>query len=135
MKSRRIFGAIIGGIVLIAAAILAMSETRIYQIAGAVLVVAFVLIMFASDWFDAWSNEKHVENNPHLLRNDAIGKRVTASGKFRVTGGVTTGLVILGGERWKARCLSNYLPEDGEILSVESREGLTLLVQPKGSDV
>lgn len=134
MKLTRIFGAVVGGIALVAVAFLLMSETRIYQIGGAVLVVALVVLKFALDWFDAWSNERHVEKHPHLLKNDAIGERVTASGRFSVKGGVATGLVTLSGEKWKAHCLGDYLPEDGEVLSVESREGLTLFVQPKGSD-
>jgi len=130
----RIVAAIVAGLVLFVAVILLMSETRMYRIAGAVMVIVFLVFTVALDWFQAWSNERHVEKHPHLLRNDAIGERVTASGKFCLTGGVGTGLVILSGEKWKARCRAGYLPEDGEILSVESREGLTLFVQPKGSD-
>jgi membrane protein implicated in regulation of membrane protease activity len=134
MKSRRIIAVLVGGIVLIAAAILVFSDSRANQIGGVSLLVAFLVLSLIWDWFEAWSNERHVKENPHLLKNDAIGERVTVSGKFYIDGGVATGVVVLSGVKWKARCPAEHLPEDGEILRVESRDGLTLLVSPKNSN-
>ncbi|SEL66335.1 NfeD family protein [Halomonas daqiaonensis] len=110
------------------AAALVLSEAPALRIGGVILLAAFLLIYYAADWFEAWSNERHVEQRPDLLRNDVIGKRVRARGRFDLRDGMATGLVMLNGEQWKAYC-SDHVPEDGELLTVHRREGLTLYVR------
>ena len=131
---RLVIGVISGGIVFIVAVMLIMSESGVFQITGMVVVVAFLVFAFASDWFDARTNERHVEKHPELLRNDAIGEHVVASGAFEMADDAATGYVILNGEQWKASCASGYLPKHGDVLSVHGREGLTLFVRLHGDD-
>ncbi|MBB3232546.1 NfeD family protein [Halomonas stenophila] len=120
-------------VVLGVAAALVLSEVPALQMGGVILLPAFLLISYAADWFAAWSNERHVEQRPDLLRNDAIGERVRARGRFEIRDGMATGLVTLNGEQWKAYC-PDHVPEDGELLTVQRREGLTLYVQSQGRD-
>ncbi|MGM0927734.1 MAG: NfeD family protein [Pseudomonadota bacterium] len=114
-------------------ATLVLSEVPPLRIGAVILLAALLLIHFAADWLEAWSNERHVEQRPDLLRNDVIGKRVRARGLFDLRDGMATGLVILSGEQWKAYC-SDHVPEDGELLTVHHREGLTLYVRSVGGD-
>ena len=132
MLPRMIVGIAVAGAALIAAVMLILADTRAFQMAGLVVLAALVLASFASDWFGARSNERHVERYPHLLRNEVIGETVRANGDFEVANGVPRGVVILRGEQWKARCLEAYVPKDGEMMSVCKREGLTLYVQSRG---
>lgn len=120
-------------VVLGAAAALVLSEVPALQVGGVILLPAFLLLCYAADWFAAWSNERHVEQRPDLLKNDAIGKRVRARGRFERRDGMAMGSVTLNGEQWKAYC-PDHVPEDGELLTVQRREGLTLYVQSHDRD-
>jgi len=129
LHKRYLIGALVYGAVLIAAAVLVMSEARTLQVIGVAILCVFLLVLLVADGIEAAANERHVERYPELLRNDPVGETVTACGDFLVTGGVATGIVSLRGEKWKARASPDRVPRDGEIMSVRSREGLTLQVQ------
>lgn len=120
-------------VVLSTVATLVSSEVPSLRIGAVILLAAFLLIHFAADWLEAWSNERHVGQRPDLLRNDVIGRRVRARGLFDLRDGMATGLVMFSGEQWKAYC-SDHVPEDGELLTVHHREGLTLYVRSQGGD-
>lgn len=115
------------------AAALVFSEVPALRIGGVILLATFLFISYAADWFEAWSNERHVAQRPDLLRNEVIGERVKARGRFELRDGMATGLVMLNGEQWKAFC-SDHVPEDGELLTVHRRDGLTLYVGSRGGD-
>lgn len=107
-----------------------VSDSAVLKAIGGTVVLVYVLFVAASDWIEAWLNEKHVEAHPHLLKNDAVGETVTASGDFEATEGAATGIVVLNGEKWKAYCPGDQVPKNGNALVVERREGLTLVVRP-----
>lgn len=48
------------------AAALVLSEVPALRIGGVILVAAFLFISYAADWFEARSNERHVEQRPDL---------------------------------------------------------------------
>lgn len=127
---RLILGAVAFLAGVIAVAVFVMSESAVLKTIGGAVVLAYVVFVAASDWIEAWLNEKHVEAYPHLLRNDAVGKTVTVSGDFQTSQGIASGTVILNGETWRAYCPGDHVPTNGSVLVVRRREGLTLVVQP-----
>jgi membrane protein implicated in regulation of membrane protease activity len=112
-------------------AALVMSDDRVLKIVGAVILGIVLVLWFASDLIDAWSNERHVEKHPHLLKNEAIGQLVSVLGDFERHRGSASGHVLLHGEKWRATFIGSRLPKHGECLSVLRREGLSLIVQPR----
>ena len=126
---RIVLGAIAFGLCLVAAAILLMSEDSVLKLIGAGVLLGYLILASAGDWVLARQNERHVEENPHLLRNDAVGEIVTARGDFEAQTDSARGVVLLHGEIWRARCPGNHVPKDGDKMPVVSREGLTLVVQ------
>ena len=130
-----LLSAIAGGITLVAAAMLLMSGVYVLQLVGGVLAAALVVFWLALPFIDARSMERHIEANPAQLKNEAIGKSVTVCGSFRLAGEVSAGHVFLYGEKWSCRCTSVYFPSDGEVLLVQGREGLTLVVGPQNNEV
>jgi membrane protein implicated in regulation of membrane protease activity len=129
---KHLISAIAGGAAFVSAGMLLMSESRALQVIGAVIAVALVVAWMALPFLDARSMERHAEEYPELLKNEFIGRNVVAFGSFRLTGDLSEGHVILDGERWISRCQTDYSPSDGELLRVQSREGLTLVVVPQG---
>lgn len=115
---------------LIAAAVFFMTDSPLAKTISAVVLVAYVAFMAASDTLAAWLNERHVDAHPHLLRNDAVGEIVTVCGDFEAQSGFAQGLVLLHGERWKATCTQGASPKAGDLMIVRAREGLTLVVEP-----
>jgi len=129
-----LLSAIAGGITLVVAALLLMSGVYALQLAGGVLAVALVIFWLALPFIDAHSMERHINANPGQLKNEAIGKSVTVHGSFRLIGEVSVGHVYLNGEMWNCRCTSLYFPRDGEVLRVQARDGLTLIVVPQNDE-
>lgn len=128
-------GAVVCLLGLIAGGIFFISDSAVLKSISAFIVAGYFVFLAASDWIEARLNEKHVEANPHLLRNDAIGEAVKVSGAFEVRSGTARGTVLLHGERWKASCSGSHVPETGDTLIVCGREGLTLVVRPQGRAV
>lgn len=133
LLSRFVLGAIAFCLCAIVAATFFMSENSTLKAIGAILLSTYLFAAFATDWFLAMRNEKHVEDNPHLLKNEAVGETVTVSGDFEVQSGTASGVVILHGAIWKAYCSGCPAPRDGDAMVVLAREGLTLVVQPQVS--
>ncbi|MGD8339418.1 MAG: NfeD family protein [Gammaproteobacteria bacterium] len=130
---RFVLGIIAFCICIVVAAILLAAESAALKAIGATVLLAYLALAFASDWILAWHNEKHVEENPHLLKNDAVGETVTVSGNFEASSGAARGLVVLHGVTWKAYCSESHVPKDGDVMVVRDREGLTLVVQSRVS--
>ncbi len=133
LLSKFILGAIAFCLCVIVAAILLTSDNSALKAAGAIVLLFYFAGAFVSDWVLARQNEKHVEENPHLLKNEAVGETVTASGDFEPQSGTAKGLVILHGAFWKAHCSGHHVPRDGDALLVQDRDGLTLIVAPHKS--
>ena len=129
---RVVLGVIALFLCLIAAGTFVMSESTVIRAICTVVLVAYIVFLAASHWVEARLNERHVEKHPHLLKNEAVGETVTVSGDFEPQSGAARGMVLLHGERWKAYCCGDHVPRDGDIMIVQSREGLTLAVQPQG---
>ncbi len=123
-----IAGVAVLGALLVAAALMVLSGDTVLRVAGIVLGTVCLGWWLLGPVLDARSSERHVENFPELLHNEAIGQPVTAVGDFRPGGRRPAGRVRLRGEQWRAECLSGDSPRDGERLRVRGREGLTLLV-------
>jgi membrane protein implicated in regulation of membrane protease activity len=133
LLSKFVLGAIAFCLCVVVAAILLMSDNSALKAAGAVVLLVYFAGAFVSDWVLARQNEKHVEENPHLLKNEAVGETVTARGDFEPHSGASKGLVILHGSFWKAHCFGHHVPRDGDALLVHDRDGLTLIVGPHDS--
>jgi membrane protein implicated in regulation of membrane protease activity len=133
--SRLVLGAIAFLVFLMAGGLVVMTESPVLKAVGAVVAVAYVVFLFVSDLIEARLNEKHVEEHPHLLKNEAVGETVTVSGDFEVQSGSAKGMVVLHGAQWKAYCAGDHVPKDGDTLLVRAREGLTLVVQARGYDL
>lgn len=118
------------GAALVIVLILILSDSPPRRISGIVLGLVLIAFWLGSPLLDAHRSERHVENFPELLRNNAIGKHVVAVGDFIPGEYGKSGTVLLNGEKWRARCMSDSLPESGQTLCVAGREGLTLLVRP-----
>jgi membrane protein implicated in regulation of membrane protease activity len=114
---------------------LILSDSAPLRIAGALLAVLLLAWWLVAPLLDAHQSERHVEQFPELLRNNAIGKYVVAASDFRPAEDGASGTVLLNGEKWRARCAPDCLPERGQSLCVYGREGLTLLVRPLGKPV
>ena len=128
---RTFLGIVAFAVLLVAAGVLRMSDSPVLKVAGAVIAIALVLGWLISPFVDARFWERHAEKFPELLKNEAIGRTVTALDAFTRVDGVAIGIVELNGEKWKARCIGESLPAAGQALVVRRREGLTLDVQPQ----
>lgn len=127
--SRFVLGGIAFLLCLAAAGVFLMSESAVLQTISGVIVVSYLVFAVASDWVEAWLNERHVEAHPHLLKNEAVGEIVTVTGDFEARSGAAHGVVLLRGETWSAYSPGDDVPKDGDIMIVRAREGLTLVVQ------
>ena len=114
---------------LTAGAVFVITESAVLKSVSASVIVGYFVFLAGVDWLEARLNEKHVEANPHLLKNDAIGEEVRASRDFEAQSDMATGTVFFRGERWKACCSGGHIPKAGDILIVSGREGLTLVVR------
>jgi membrane protein implicated in regulation of membrane protease activity len=135
LLSKFILGVIAFCLCVVVAAILLTSDNSALKATGAIVLLVYFAGAFVSDWVLARQNEKHVEENPHLLKNEAVGETVTASGDFEAQSGAAKGLVILHGAFWRAHCSGRHVPRDGDALLVHDRDGLTLIVGPHDSVV
>jgi hypothetical protein len=89
IPSKIVLGTIAFGLCFIVGAIL--------KTIGTVLLISYLVFCLGLDWIAAWSNERHVEENPHLLKNEAIGETVTVNGDFEAQAGAAKGFVFLHG--------------------------------------
>jgi membrane-bound ClpP family serine protease len=106
-----------------------IADDRWLNVTGTVLITVVVIWWLVSPIVDARRMERHVEQNPELLRNEAIGKEVTALSAFALEDGLHTGVVLLHAEKWKAQCTAGPAPLRGDRLIVSGRCGLTLEVR------
>jgi membrane protein implicated in regulation of membrane protease activity len=100
------------------------------QVIGVLLISGLIVCWLTLPILDARNMERHVDQNPHLLKNNAIGEVVTAVAEFEWRDGTAKGVVMLNGEKWRARCMAGLVPGAGERLRVSGRDGLTLHVRP-----
>ena len=134
LSHRILFGVCLTVLILIAGAIFTMSDNRTFQLVGGIVVILLLIAVFFAEWFEAHLNEKHVEANPHLLKNDPVGETVKVIRDFRPAGDFAMGFVVLNGSQWRARSFDASLPKAGDAMTVTSRDGLTLNVERYADD-
>jgi len=88
-----------------------------------------LVLMICSDLFDAWSNERYVEEHPETLRNSEVGQKAVVVEAFSKKGSISEGRVLMTGETWAGRSNQGHLLENQETVTVVGREGLVLLVE------
>lgn len=115
------------GIGVLVAAILLYALAQFYDFDVLEFILMTVVIIFLSDIFLAWNNERAIQQGKVKLHNAILGKDAIVLETFSPADTCFKGNVSLSGERWAAN--SSAALAKGEIVQVQAREGLVLSVE------
>ena len=95
---------LVKGALVAVAALLILADDRWLNLTGTALISGVVIWWLVAPIIDARRMERHVEQNPELLKNEAIGEEVTVLTEFASADGLHKGVVMLHAEKWQAQC-------------------------------
>lgn len=116
------------GPVLLSAVLLVLYAAGLLPVEWPGLLIIVLLVNLAGDLAYALKNERGVKQGRVPLCNDIVGSRATVVADFLRDGAAFTGVVAIGGERWRA--VSTHALDEGDPVEVVGRRrGLVLDVE------